>query len=72
MIFDWRRQGLSISAIARKTGLCHKTIRQHLKRGLENPVYDPGRHVSISGFGCCGVIGDALNSKNLITFGELR
>ena len=43
MIFDWRRQGLSISAIARKTGLCRKTIRQHLKRGLENPVYGP-RH----------------------------
>ncbi len=38
-----RRRGLSISAIARKTGLCRKTIRQHLKRGLENPVYGP-RH----------------------------
>ena len=43
MIFDWRRQGLSISAIAHKTGLCRKTIRQHLKRGLEHPVYGP-RH----------------------------
>ena len=43
MIFDMRRRGLSISAIARKTGLCRKTIRQHLKRGLENPVYGP-RH----------------------------
>ena len=43
MIFDMRRQGLSISAIARKTGLCRKTIRQHLKRGLKNPVYGP-RH----------------------------
>ena len=41
MIFDWRRQGLSISAIARKTGLCRKTIRQHLKRGLENPASGP-------------------------------
>ena len=41
LIFDWRRQGLSIRAIACKTGLCRKTIRQHLKRGLENPVYDP-------------------------------
>ena len=41
MIFDMRRRGLSISAIARKTGLCRKTIRQHLKRGLENPVYGP-------------------------------
>ena len=43
MRFDLRRQGLSISAIARKTGLCRKTIRQHLKRGLANPVYGP-RH----------------------------
>ncbi len=43
MIFDMRRRGLSISAIARKTGLCRKTIRRHLKRGLENPVYGP-RH----------------------------
>ena len=33
MIFDMRRRELSISAIARKTGLCRKTIRQHLKRG---------------------------------------
>ena len=39
MIFDLRRQGLSISAIARKTGLCRQTVRQHLKRGLANPVY---------------------------------
>ena len=43
MIFDLRRQGLSISAIARKTGLCRQTVRQHLKRGLANPVYGP-RH----------------------------
>ena len=34
MIFDLRRQGLSFSAIARKTGLCRQTVRQHLKRGL--------------------------------------
>ena len=40
MIFDLRRQGLSISAIARKTGLCRKTVRQHLERGLSNPVYE--------------------------------
>ena len=43
MIFDLRRQGLSISAIARKTGLCRQTVRQRLKRGLTNPVYGP-RH----------------------------
>ena len=43
MMIDLRRQGLSISAIARKTGLCRQTVRQPLKRGLVSPVYGP-RH----------------------------
>ncbi len=41
MIHDLQRQGLSISAIARATGHDRKTIRKHLDRGLEAPVYGP-------------------------------
>lgn len=39
LIHDLRRQGLSISAIARQTGLDRKTIRKYLKRGLKAPEY---------------------------------
>ena len=41
MIHDLRRQGLSIAAIARETGLNPKTVRRHLERGLEAPAYGP-------------------------------
>ena len=41
MIHELERQGLSISEIARKTGLNRKTIRKYLARGLEAPVYGP-------------------------------
>ena len=41
VIHDLKRQGLSISAIARKTGLDRKTVRKYLKRGLEAPGYSP-------------------------------
>ena len=41
MIHDLRRQGLSITAIARKVGLDRKTVRKYLERGLEAPVYGP-------------------------------
>ena len=41
MIHDLKRQGLSVSAIARKAGLDRKTVRKHLERGLEAPVYGP-------------------------------
>lgn len=41
MIHDLRRQGLSIAAIARGTGLDPKTVRRHLERGLEAPAYGP-------------------------------
>ena len=34
MIHDLRRQGLSISAISRKTGLNRKTVRKYLDAGL--------------------------------------
>ncbi|MEO0994936.1 MAG: IS21 family transposase [Pseudomonadota bacterium] len=39
LIHDMKRQGLSISAIARQVGLDRKTVRRHLERGLEPPVY---------------------------------
>lgn len=43
MILDLHRQGLSISAIARRTGRDPKTIRKYIERGLEPPVYGPRR-----------------------------
>lgn len=41
LIHDLKRQGLSVSAIARKLGLDRKTVRRHLARGMEPPVYGP-------------------------------
>lgn len=41
LIHDLRRQGLSISAIARKTGCDRKTVRKYLDQGLEAPAYSP-------------------------------
>ena len=35
VILDLQRQGLSVSAIARRTGLDRKTVRRYLERGLE-------------------------------------
>lgn len=41
LIHDLKKQGLSISAIARKVGCDRKTVRKHLDRGLAAPVYGP-------------------------------
>ena len=41
MIHDLHRQGLSIQAIARRTGHDRKTVRKYLQLGLEPPVYGP-------------------------------
>jgi transposase len=41
MILDLAREGLSVSAIARRTGLDRKTIRKYIARGLEAPTYTP-------------------------------
>lgn len=41
LIHDLKRQGLSVSAIARQLGLDRKTVRRHLERGLEAPAYGP-------------------------------
>ena len=39
MIHDLKRQGLSITAIARQAGLDRKTVRRYLARGIEPPAY---------------------------------
>lgn len=41
VILDLHRQGLSLSAIARQTGLDRKTVRRYVQRGLEPPAYQP-------------------------------
>jgi transposase len=41
VILDLHHQGLSISAIARRTGRDPKTIRKYIARGLEPPAYGP-------------------------------
>ena len=41
MILELHRQGVSISAIARRTGRDPKTIRKYIERGIEAPVYGP-------------------------------
>jgi transposase len=39
MILDLHRQGLSVSAIARRVGTDRKTVRKYIERGLEPPIY---------------------------------
>ena len=41
MILELHRQGLSITAIARRTGRDPKTIRKYVERGVEAPAYGP-------------------------------
>lgn len=41
LIHDLKKQGLSISAIARKVGADRKTVRKYLELGLEAPIYGP-------------------------------
>ena len=42
MILDLARQGLTVTAIARRTGHDRKTVRKYIERGLEPPAYKPG------------------------------
>ncbi len=39
LVNDLHKQGLSISAIARKVGCDRKTVRKYPERGLDVPVY---------------------------------
>ena len=41
MILDLAQQGLTVAAIARRTGHDRKTIRKYIARGLEPPAYKP-------------------------------
>ncbi len=41
MIHELKNKGLSISAIARQTGLNRKTVRKQLRRGLQAVQYGP-------------------------------
>jgi transposase len=41
MILELHRQGLSVTAIARRTGRDAKTVRKYIERGIEAPVYGP-------------------------------
>jgi len=41
MIYDLQRQGLSVSAIARRVGVDRKTVRKYLERDLAAPAYGP-------------------------------
>lgn len=41
MILDLHRHGLSVSAIARQTGIDRQTVRKYIERGLEAPAYGP-------------------------------
>ena len=41
MILDLAREGVSVSAIARRTGLDRKTVRKYIESGLEPPAYAP-------------------------------
>lgn len=53
MILELHRQGVSITAIARRTGRDPKTIRKYIERGIEAPVYGPrsaGRPNKLAGY----------------------
>ncbi|MFO8151393.1 MAG: IS21 family transposase [Trueperaceae bacterium] len=41
LIHDLKRQGLSVSAMARKLGMDRKTVRKHLEVGIAAPAYSP-------------------------------
>ena len=41
MILELHRQGVPITAIARRTGRDPKTVRKYIERGVEAPVYGP-------------------------------
>ena len=41
VILELRQHGMSVSAIARRTGLSRGTVRKYITRGIEPPAYGP-------------------------------
>ena len=41
MILELHAQGLSVSAIAERTGHDRKTVRKYIRKGLKAPKYKP-------------------------------
>lgn len=41
MVLNLVEQGLTVTAISRRTGLDRKTVRKYIDRGLETPTYTP-------------------------------
>jgi transposase len=41
VILELHQQGMSVSAIARRTGLHRSTVKKYIARGIEAPVYGP-------------------------------
>jgi transposase len=41
VILDLYKEGLTVSAIAERTGLDRKTVRKYIERGVEAPQYGP-------------------------------
>ena len=41
MVLNLVEQGLTVTAIARRTGLDRKTVRKYIDRGLDTPTYTP-------------------------------
>lgn len=41
VILELHQQGMSVSAIARRTGLHRSTVKKYIARGIEPPIYGP-------------------------------
>src|SRR5207302_2955184 len=65
MILELHRQGLSVTAIARRTGRDPKTVRKYIERGVEAPVYGP-RLDDPAGI---GIVGEAHHKARKVDLG---
>jgi transposase len=63
MILDLARQGLTVSAIARRTGHDRKSIRKYVERGLEPPAYKPREPISAATQATINNVGTATASR---------
>ena len=60
MILELHRQGVTVSAIARRVGLDRKTVRGYLERGLEPPFYGPRKPRMTQSRGSSAICASAL------------